>query len=65
MSTAINLFLNKCISENGIPFEIKHRKPSRKLKKALKEADKMMKHPEKYKGYHNVDEMFNDILNED
>ena len=65
MSTAINMFLSKCINENGIPFEVKAPKPSRRLRKALKEADKMMKHPEKYKAYHNVDEMFKDILNED
>lgn len=38
-------------------------KLSKKLKKSLKEADKMSKHPEKYKSYHNVDEMLKDILN--
>ena len=63
MSTAINMFLNKCINENGIPFEIKKKspKPSRRLRKALREADKMMKHPERYKAYHNVDELFKDL----
>ena len=40
-------------------------KPTRSTKRALKEADDMIKHPEKYKGYHNLDEMFNDILSED
>ena len=63
MSTAINMFLNKCIIENGIPFEVKNPKPSRKLRKALKEADKMIKHPEKYKGYGNFQELLDDLDN--
>lgn len=41
MSTAINLFLRKSINEGGIPFEIKNSKPTRELKKALKEAKKI------------------------
>ena len=41
MSTAINLFLRKSINEGGIPFEIKSSKPTRELKKALKEAKKI------------------------
>jgi len=45
--------------------EISEPKPSRSLKKALKEADNMIKHPEKYKSYTNVHEMIEDILNED
>ena len=40
-------------------------KPTRSTKRALKQADDMIKHPEKYKGYHNLDEMFSDILSED
>ena len=32
---------------------------------ALKELDYMEKHPEEYKVYHNVDKMFEDILNDD
>lgn len=41
MSTAINLFLRKSIAEGGIPFELKNPKPTRSLKKALKEAKKI------------------------
>lgn len=65
MSTAINMFLTKCVKTSSIPFEIAEAKPSRSLKKALKEADDMIKHPEKYKKYNNVQEMIDDILNED
>lgn len=41
MSTAINLFLRKSINEGGIPFELKNPKPTRELKKDLKEAKKI------------------------
>ena len=41
MSTAINLFLRKSINEGGIPFELKNPKPTRELKRALKEAKKI------------------------
>lgn len=65
MSTAINMFLTKCVKTSSIPFNISEPKPSRQLKKALKEADRILKHPEKYKGYHDGDQMFKDILDED
>ena len=65
MTTAINMFLTKCVKTASIPFEISEPKPSRNLKRALKEADDMIKYPEKYKSYNNVHEMIDDILNED
>ena len=65
MTTAINLFLNQVIKHDGIPFEIKNPKPTRKLKRALKEADKIASGKIQKKGYRNVDEMFRDILDED
>ncbi len=64
MSTAINMFLTKCVKTSGIPFKIEEPKPSQELKKALKELDYMEKHPEKYKVYHNVDELFKDLDND-
>ena len=54
----------KAIIERGIPFEV-NQKPSKELKEALKEADYMEKHPDKYKSYNNVDKMMKDILDED
>ena len=64
MSTAINIFLKKAIYEGGIPFEVKQ-KPSKEFMNALKELDYMEAHPEEYKVYHDVDNMFEEILNED
>ena len=65
MSTAINMFLAQIIKQDGIPFEVKNPKPTRALKKALKEANDIASGKKKVKTYHNVDEMFNDIINED
>lgn len=65
MSTAINMFLTQVVKQDGIPFEVKNPKPSRKLKKALKEAEGIASGKIKTKGYKNVHQMFEDILNED
>lgn len=58
MSTAINLFLRKSINEGGIPFELKNPKPTRALKKALKEAKKIENGKIKSKGFTNREELF-------
>jgi DNA-damage-inducible protein J len=64
MSSAINIFLTQVIRTEGIPFEIKSPKPSRKLQKAIKEANDIISKKKEVKAYHNVDDMFNDILND-
>lgn len=61
MVKMINSFLKSIFNKKSML----NPKPTRSTKRALKEADDMIKHPEKYKGYHNLDEMFNDILSED
>ena len=58
MSTAINMFLTQVVKQDGIPFEIKNPKPSRELKQALKEAEKIASGKIKTKGYRNIDELF-------
>ena len=65
MSTAINMFLTKCVKTSSIPFKIEEPKPSKELVKALKEVDYMMKHPDKYKKYNSVEELFDDLDSDD
>lgn len=65
MSTAINMFLTQVVKQDGIPFEIKNPKPSRRLKKALKEAEAIASGKKKTKGYRNVDELFEALENDD
>lgn len=58
MSSAINIFLTKCVKTSSIPFVIEEESPSKKLKRALEEANFIEEHPELFKGYNNVDELF-------
>lgn len=65
MSTAINLFLRQVIKRDGLPFEVTNPKPNKELIEALKEADDIISGKKESKGYHNVHQMIEDILNED
>lgn len=66
MSTYINMALKQLIKNDGIPFEVTNKEKSNKrLLKALLEANDIAAHPNNYKGYYNIDEMFEDILNEE
>ncbi len=63
MSTAINMFLRKAINEGGIPFEV-NLKPSRELRKTLKEGEDILSGKIQTKSYDNVDDLFKDLDNE-
>lgn len=64
MSGAINIFLKKALSEGGIPFEVRERKPSKRLLEALKESEDIINGKIKAKRYNNFDEMLEDIEDE-
>ena len=64
MSTAINLFLRQVINNDGLPFEVRNPRPNKALKRALKEAEQIEKHPEKYKSYDNTEELFADLTDD-
>lgn len=64
MSMLINATLKQVVIKKGVPFELTlNHIPSKEMIQALKEAKKIAENPTAYKGYHNIDEMFNDILN--
>ncbi len=65
MSTYVNMAIKQLINKNGVPFEIVNPKPSKELLEALKEGEDILSGKVKTKGYHNIKEMFEDILNED
>ncbi len=65
MSSAINIFLKQIIKNDGLPFEIKNHTPSKEMKKALKEADDIISGKKASRGYHDIHQMIEDILNED
>ena len=60
MTTAINMFLNQAIKTRSIPFEIKEKRPNRRLMRAIKEAEKIAKDPNA-KTYDSLDELFKDL----
>ncbi len=66
MSTAINMFIKQIIKRDGLPFSVSNPRPSKELLESLKEGDKIISELEsgKRKGYHNVRDMFEDILND-
>lgn len=65
MSTAVNLFLRKSINVGGIPFELKNPKPTRELKKALKEAKKIENGEILVKSFDNREDLKKSLLSND
>ncbi len=64
MSAAINIFLRQVIKKDGLPFEVVNPKPSMELMEALQEGEDIINGKVEAKGYHDVHQMFGDILNE-
>ena len=59
MLVAMNLFLKKCINENGIPFDLKI--PNRETIETMEETNKILNGDIERKSYKNVDELFEDL----
>ena len=59
MSVAMNLFLKKCINENGIPFNLKIL--NKGTIEAMEETTKILNGDIKRKSYKNIDELFEDV----
>ncbi|WP_202107597.1 type II toxin-antitoxin system RelB/DinJ family antitoxin [Succinivibrio dextrinosolvens] len=64
MSTAINIFLQMSINQNGLPFKVSLNYNDDSLK-AFEEADDIAKNPEKYKSYNSFDELMEEVLGKD
>jgi addiction module antitoxin, relB/dinJ family len=65
MSTFVNMAIKQLIYTDGIPFEVKNPKPSKRLKIALKEADDIISGKTYAKGYNDIDELERDLLSDD
>ena len=59
MSVTMNLFLKKCINENGIPFDLKL--PNNETIEALEETNKILNGDIERKSYKNTNELFEDL----
>lgn len=64
MSTYVNMAIKQLINKDGVPFEVVNPKPSKELLEAIREGENILKGEQKAKGYHDVKQMFEDILNE-
>lgn len=64
LSTAVNIFLRQMLYEGRIPFSIARAVPNNVTAEAMKEMQEMLRFPEKYKKYDDVDGMMEDILGE-
>ena len=63
MTTAISMFLTKCVNTASIPFKIEKNKINDELIEAIKEGDQILEdlRSGKRKGYDNVYEMFKEL----
>ncbi len=64
LSEAINVFLKQVIMTESIPFTIKKTKYNAEMIAAIKEADEMLKNPDKHKSFDNIDDLM-EALNKD
>lgn len=64
LSTAVNVFLKQMVYEGTFPFTITRDVPNSVTLAAIRETEEMKKHPEKFKGYDDIDKMMKDILDE-
>ena len=64
LSTAINIFINKCMMEDRIPFDVGYSAPNKKLMKAMLEAEEIANDPN-VKGYSSMAELIADLEKED
>ena len=60
MSTAVNAMARQIIHQGKLPFELYAASPA--MREAIREAEEIRKHPEKYQAYENAHEMMEDIL---
>lgn len=60
LSSAISIFLNQSIIENGMPFKPTLNVPNKETLEAMAEVEEMKKNKDKYKRYSSVEEAFKD-----
>ena len=60
-SIALNMFLNQCIMEQGIPFNISMKVPNEKLISALEEVEAIENGKNKAKRYETFEDVLKDL----
>ena len=62
LTTFFMVYAKRALRERKIPFEISAPTPNEETLAALAELRDMERHPESYKAYTDVDEMFRELL---
>lgn len=61
MSTFVNMAIKQLIKNDGIPFEVTNKKPSKELLEAIKEDKDILNSKVNTKSYTNMYEMIKDL----
>lgn len=65
IADAVTIFLRQIVLTESIPFIIQKPKFSNDMLEAIAETEEMIKNPDKYKTYNNVNELMEDLNSED
>ena len=65
IAEAVTIFLKQVVLTESIPFVIKKPKLNEEILESIKEAQEIEKNPNKYKSYHNLAEIMEDINNDE
>ena len=65
VSDAVNLFFNKSITENKLPFKVRKPYFNNLTLDAIKEIEEMEKNPENFRSYDTLEELFHDLKQDD
>ncbi len=65
LSTAVNMFLKKCVKVHGIPFIISTDEPNAETVAAMNEYYAIKLHPENYKRYASFKDAMDEVLADD
>ncbi|MCL2361688.1 MAG: type II toxin-antitoxin system RelB/DinJ family antitoxin [Defluviitaleaceae bacterium] len=65
ISDAVNIFFKKSIMQNGLPFSMQLPRYNAETLAAVAEVQEIKKNPHLYKGFHSVQELFEDLNNDD
>ena len=65
IADAVTIFLKQVVMTESIPFIIKKPRFNDEMLEAIAEAEDISKNPDKYKSYHNLSEILEDINNDE
>lgn len=65
IADAVTIFLKQVVMTDSIPFIIKKPKFNDEMIEAIREADEMLKNPDKYKSFNSVEELMEDLNSND